>query len=409
MTAMPAAPAEAPVPARRIELLIILGSLSAYAPLSIDMYLPAFPQIATGLKTDMASVQMTLASFFFAFAGGQILYGPLSDRFGRKLPIYLGMGLFVLCSVACALVQDVQTLIVLRFLQALGACAGGVVSRAMVVDVFPGPAAAGAFSTLMLVNGLAPMLAPLIGGQLLLVANWRAIFWVLAALGSLSIIAVALRLPETRGRDPGASLHPMAVLRNYATLARNGRFLGGALPGGFAMGGMFAYIAGSPFVLQELHGVAPEWYGRIFGINALGIFLAGRVNALLLRRGAKPGRLLRLGHTVQCCGVATVLASVVLGHDSLPLMLAGLFFYVGSLGFIIPNTTALALAPFRDRAGAASALMGCIQFSLGAGFSAAMSALHAHTALPMALLMTLGGFTALGLSLALGRRQLATA
>lgn len=403
----PLAPAEqagALAPSRRIELLTILGVLTAFAPLSIDMYLPAFPQIQAGLGTDMASVQMTLASFFLAFAGGQVVYGPLSDRFGRKGPLYAGLGIYVLASFACALVDSVEALIVARFLQALGACAGGVIARAMVVDLFPGPAAGQAFSTLMLVTGLAPMLAPVIGGQLLEIAEWRAIFWLLGGMGLAAMLAMALRLPETQQPDSSRSLHPMAILRNYGQLARNGRFLAGALPGGMAMGGMFAYIAGSPFVLQELHDISALWYGRIFGINALGIFICGRINARLLR-STEPARLLRLGHGVQSAGVLCVLAGVSVPALGLPAILVGLFLYVGSLGLMLPNTTALALSPFRDRAGAASALMGFFQFSLAAVFSSVMGAIHAESALPMVLLMAVGCFSSLGLSALLSRQQ----
>lgn len=378
-----------PAGRRRVELVVILGALTAFAPLSIDMYLPAFPTLARVFATDAATVQLTLASFFLAFGGGQVLFGPISDRYGRRAPLFVSLTLFVAASVGCALAPSIESLMALRFAQGLGACAGVVIARAVVRDLFERDEAAGVYSALILVMGAAPMLAPVIGAELLIWADWRAIFWCLSAVGAACLLAVALRMPETHKAEHVRPLHPGAILRTYRDLLCDRRFLGWALIGGFAIGGMFAYIAGSPFVFIEVFGLDPDDFGLLFGLNAAGFVAAAQVNGRLVRRfGAE--RLLAVGLAGQVAGALALLATAWGAIGGLWGFVVPLFLTISALGLVMPNTAALAMAPFPRTAGSASALMGTLQFGIAAVAAALMGAIHAESALPVAV-MILGG------------------
>ena len=366
-----------------LEFVVILGALTAFAPLAIDMYLPALPAIERALQGNTAQGQFTLATFFIGFALGQAAFGPLADRFGRKRPLYAGLVLFIFASAACALAVSIQALAAARFVQALGACAGAVVGRAMVRDLFEPADTVRVFSTLMLVMGIAPILAPLVGGYLLVGLGWQAIFWTLALFGGICLLAVR-RLPETHRET---SLRPLAVgrvLRDYLALLRHRRYLGHVLTGAFSAAGMFAYIAGSPFVFIELHGVPPEHYGWLFGSNALGLILASQLNGRLLHRRLGAERVLRLAGWVQAAAGLALLVMAVSGVGGLPGIMLPLFVYIACGGFVMPNATALAMAPFSTHAGTASALLGSVQFALAACAALAVGALHAVSAIPMA-------------------------
>ncbi|GAB6039602.1 Bcr/CflA family multidrug efflux MFS transporter [Endothiovibrio diazotrophicus] len=373
-------------PARRLELTVILGTLTAFAPLSIDMYLPAFPAIGEALGADAAGVQWTLSAFFVAFALGQLLYGPLADSLGRKPPLYGGLVLFVLASVACAVAPTVGLLATARFVQGLGACAGVVVARAIVRDLFEADDAARMFSALMLVTGLAPMLAPLAGGQLLIHLGWASIFWTLGGCGAAVALATLFRLPETGVRKPRGTITPLGALATYRRLLGDPYFLVPALTGGAGMAGLFAYISGSPFVLIELMGVSPQTYGLIFGSCALGMVIAAQVNRRLIGRFGME-RLLRWGAHFQLAFGLMVAAFAASGSSSLAGLIVPLFFYVAAVGFVLPNNMALTMAPYAANAGSAAALIGALQFALGAIASAAMGASDADSALPMALIL----------------------
>src|SRR5690625_2589639 len=258
--------------------------MTAFAPLSIDMYLPAFPTLQHTFDTSAGRIQLTLSSFFIAFSAGQILYGPLADRFGRKPPVYAGLGLFVLSSIGGAFAQSIDQMILLRFFQALGAGGGVVVARAMVRDLFPPSEAVMVFSRLMLVIGVAPMLAPLLGGYLLIWFNWQSIFLFLALCGLLCLLAVRLRLPESLDQRTVRPLSLRGILAGYARLMGDRRFIGPALVGGLSICGMFVYITASPFVFIDVLGLSPEAYGWVFGLNALGFILAAQANARIGRR-----------------------------------------------------------------------------------------------------------------------------
>ncbi|MGH6882714.1 Bcr/CflA family multidrug efflux MFS transporter [Hypericibacter sp.] len=373
-----------------LELVIILGALTAFAPLAIDMYLPALPTLERAFLATTAEVQRTLATFFLGFALGQALYGPVADRFGRKPPLYAGLVLFGLASMACALAQSVEALSALRFLQAIGACSGAVVARAMVRDLFEPQETARIYSALMLVMGVAPILAPLLGGYLLVWFGWQAIFWLLAALALASIAAVALRLPETHDPKTAHSLSLGPVLARYAALLRHRHFVGYALSGGMNAAGMFAYIAGSPFVFIELYHVAPEHFGWIFGTNAAGLIFASQVNGRVVHRyGAD--RILRFGNLLQTIAALALVATAATGWGGILGIVIPLFVYVGCVGLVSPNAIALAMAPQGAQAGSASALVGTLQFSVAAIAATAVGAIHRESALPMAIIIAICG------------------
>ncbi|HUF19116.1 MAG TPA: Bcr/CflA family multidrug efflux MFS transporter [Burkholderiales bacterium] len=386
----------------RLRITLILGALAAFAPMSIDMYLPALPAIGRSLGADTASVQLTLSAFFIGLAFGQAMYGPLADRFGRKGPLYFGLIVYIAASIGCALAADIEALIGLRLMQALGGCVGIVIARAVVRDLYGHQESARMFSVLMLVMGVAPILAPLLGGYVLIWLGWRAIFWVLALFGLSCLIAAALILPETR---PAHTMKPnvFSAIVGYGRLLVDRRFIGYTLAGGLAQAGLFAYISGSPFVFIEVFGVPAQHYGWLFGLNALGLIVASQINRRLLSRNTPDELLKRANLANALFGIA--LAGIALsGIGGLPLLLLPLFGYVAALGFTFPNAAAGALAPFGDRAGSASALLGSVQFGIAAVAGAAVGLLHDDTAMPMAAVICVCGVAALAAHRALVRQ-----
>jgi DHA1 family bicyclomycin/chloramphenicol resistance-like MFS transporter len=377
--------------------LIILGALTAIGPLSIDMYLPAFAAIERDLAAPAGSAELTLAGFFIGMACGQLVWGPLSDRFGRKPPLLAGLALFAAASLGCAWTDDIAALTAWRILQALGGSAGMVIARAVVRDRCGARESARAFSTLILVMGLAPILAPIIGGWVVTTLGWRAIFFLLLAFALACLPAIRLGLAESHDIRHEPPLNGERIARDYAGLFASRAFLGYTLSGGLAMAGLFAYIAGSPFVLIQLGGIAPQHFGWAFGINALGFVAASQLNARGLKTIA-PTRMLRRALWLPgLAGLAlTSLTFTRTFNDSatLPLTLLCMFVYVTSLGFIAPNSSASALATHGQRAGAASALMGALQFGLATLAGVAISHLHDGTARPLALLLAACGVSA---------------
>ncbi|BCD84906.1 Bcr/CflA family drug resistance efflux transporter [Pseudomonas solani] len=378
-------------------ILLILGSLSAFGPMAIDFYLPSFPALAQAFSTDVEHVQLSLASYFIGLAIGQLLYGPIADRFGRRIPLLVGVSLFTLASVACALAPSLEWLIGARFVQALGGCAGMVVSRAVVRDLCDPITSAKVFSQLMLVMGLAPILAPLGGGLLLDLFGWPSIFFGLTLFSALVLTGVYLWLPETL--TSGDERPPLrGALGQYKRLLGDGVFIGYAMTGGLSMAGMFAYIAGSPFVFIELYGVPAEHYGWLFGGNALGFILVAQVNAWLMRFGGPAYWMRRVVWFYLACALA--LLAVAHAHtEALWPLLVPLFGCIASLGIIIPNASASAMAGQGRHAGSASALMGSLQFSVAAGAAALVGVLHDGSAMPMAMVICLCGVGAVCASL----------
>ncbi|WP_460118392.1 multidrug effflux MFS transporter [Pseudomonas sp. S2_C03] len=370
-----------------LRTILILGALSAFGPLAIDFYLPAFPAMALAFGTDEQHVQLTLAAYFLGLSIGQLAYGPVADRFGRRVPLLVGVGLFTVASLACAFAPNLEWLMVARFVQALGGCAGMVISRAIVSDKCDAVGAAKVFSQLMLVMGLAPILAPMLGGLLVNTTGWQSIFLALTGFSALAALAVALGLPESMPEH--LPRQPLSgALRQYGRLLKDPIFLGHALTGGIAIAGMFAYIAGSPFVFIKLYGVPAEHFGWLFGTNAAGFILVAQVNARLL---AKRGPAFLLARTVwiYLAAALALLAVSSLRTEQLWPLLVPLFICIASLGCILPNASACAMTGQGARAGSASALMGCLQFSVAAGAASLVGILYDGSAMPMAMVISL--------------------
>ncbi|EOD68723.1 multidrug effflux MFS transporter [Amycolatopsis vancoresmycina] len=386
--------AERTAPTRRAQLkfVLVLGGLTAFGPLSIDMYLPALPRMAADLHAADSTVQLTLSAFIVGLALGQLVLGPLSDALGRRRPLLAGLALYVVGSVLCAVSPDAWLLVAARFVQSLGAAAGIVIARATVRDLFSGTAMTKFFSTLMLVSGLAPILAPLIGGQLLTWTSWRGVFVVLTAFGALLLAVVVFFLPE-----PSAVRAPLRlgqVMRTYGRLALDRSFAGYALASGLLFASMFAYISGSSFALQGVYGLSPQAYSVVFGVNGVGIVLAGQLNGRLVGR-IRERALLLSGLLLGVTGGVLVLASAYL-RAPLALLLVSLFLLVSSIGLVMPNASSLALASHARSAGAASALLGVLQFVVGAVATPLVGLGGPGTAVPMAA--TMAGFAVLALT-----------
>jgi MFS transporter, DHA1 family, multidrug resistance protein len=370
--------------------LLLLGALTAIGSLSIDMYLPSFPTIAQQFGVGSNLVQLTLASFLVGLAVGQLFYGPLSDRFGRKPPLYVGMTLYLLGSLACMVSHDVTALIVFRFLQGLGGCAGMVIGRAVIRDRLGTTGAAKAFSLMMLVMGLAPILAPLIGGSVLKLWGWRVIFGGLAGFGLFCLVAIHYTMQETLDRHKAEPLHLGRTLKQYGRLLLDRQFVAYSLVGGLIQGGMFAYITGSSFVLIELHGIKPEHFGFVFGTNAFGLIAASQINARLVGKYSLDTI---LGRALWMPAILSLIVALLVacGVNNLPILLIGFFGFLASYGFISPNASAIALSQQGKQAGTASALMGTLQFALGITSGISMSLWHDGTALPLMVVMAICG------------------
>ncbi len=397
----------APASARgRTLLVVIIGALSAFGPLSIDMYLPALPSLPQELGGSASQAQLTLTACLLGLAVGQVIAGPLSDRMGRRRPLLAGLLAYALASLLCAAAPTLPALTALRLLQGLAGAAGVVIARAVVRDLFSGPDVARFFALTMLVNGLAPILAPIIGGQLLVFTSWRGIFVLLAAIGAGLLLLVALGLRESLTVDQRRTGGIADTLATFRTLLADRRFLGCALSSGLAFAAMFAYISGSPFVLQGIYGVSPQAYSFIFGANALGIVAASQISGRLAGR-VSPQKLLLFGLCYAVAG-GLLLLGVVLAGAGLAGVLLGLFLVVSSIGLISPNATALAMAEHRRAAGSASALLGVLLYLAGALVAPLVGVAGTDTALPMALIMAVLPIAALFTFLLLTRRGEAT-
>ena len=385
-------------------LILILGLLSAIGPLSIDMYLPAFPSIAKGLNTTVSSVMLSLSSFFVGISIGQLLYGPLLERFGRKRPLYFGLALYAISSLACATAMSVETLIVFRFFQALGGCVGMVASRAMVRDLFEVKDNAKVFSTLMLVVAVSPIIAPTLGGIITNYLGWRMIFVMLIIVIALIILGIYLLLPESKAPDVNFSLKPKSILNSFATIIKHPQFRVYTFTGAVAYAGLYAYISGSPYVFMEVFKVTEQHYGWIFAIVAGGLIGASQLNSVLLKKYSSE-QIIKIVLSVQgVIGIALVSTSIF-GFSELYSTIALVFLFLCCQGFLFPNASALSMAPFGHNAGNASALMGFIQMSVGAFMSAMVSVLHNETTLPMTGVMAFCTLTA-SVIYALGKKMI---
>lgn len=391
---------------RYLSLILILGTLTALGPFSIDMYLPGFPAIAKDLNTTVARVSLSLSSYFIGISAGQLLYGPLLDRFGRKKPLYIGLLLYILASAGCLFARTIDDLIVLRFIQAIGSCAAAVASVSMVRDLFPVRENAKIFSLLMLVVGVSPMIAPTAGGYVIEAFGWHSVFVVLLAMGILILLAVMLWLPESYRPDPTFSLKPRPIVLNFWSVIREPQFYTYAFTGAVAFSGLFAYVAGSPLVFMEVFKVDGKVYGWIFAILSVGFIGASQVNTLLLRK-YKSEQIVFVALICQALTGILFLTGTLNGWLGLYGTIGFLFVFLCCLGFANPNSAALTLAPFAKNAGSASALMGALQMGIGALASVGVSYFDVLTAVPMVAIMAISALLALFI-LMIGRRSVAS-
>lgn len=389
---------------RHASIILILGAMTALSPFSIDMYLPGFPAIARDLRATVPQVALSLSTFFIGISAGQLLYGPLLDRFGRKKPLYAGLSLFILTSIGCMTAQNIEWLIALRFLQAIGSCVAGVAAVAMVRDLFPVEENARVFALLMLVLGLSPLLAPTLGGYVTTAFGWQSVFIILAIMGALLLVATRYGLPDGYQPDTSLSLKPRPILANFLAVLREPQFSTYAFAGGMSFAGLFAYVADSPLVFMDIFKVSGQVYGWIFAGLSVGLIGASQLNGFLLRHYRSE----QLVFAALCSQVTITLIFLVLtsiGWLGLTGTLALLFAFLACLGISNPNNGALSLAPFTKNTGSASALMGATQMGLGALASFCVSIFNNHTAIPMVSIMASTSLLAL-LILLVGRNRI---
>lgn len=370
----------------RTVILFILGLLSAVGPFSIDMYLPAFQTIAADFETSVDRVQLSLTSFFVGIAFGQLIYGPLLDRFGRKKPLLVGLLIYIMATFFCILTRDIEHLIVLRFMQALGSCAGMVASRAMIQDYYEPREAARVFSLLMLVIAISPILAPSAGAFLLSHWDWHYIFGSLLVIGVIILIATFFYLPESYSGNKDFSLRPTAIIGKFWQVFTNKTFLSYCLVGSIASSGLYAYLAGSSFVMQQYFGLSQTEYGLAFAFVASAMIVATQINRVLLKRWSSP-QISKIANLWQSVIAVIMIGCLMTGTLSFPVLLSLIFCYLLGHGFIFPNTSAMALSPFKVLAGSASALLGCVQMAIGALTSGLVSFFHNNTPYPMVVVM----------------------
>ncbi len=348
----------------RVWLIVALGALSAFGPLCLDMYLPALPELPGELNSTSSAAQLTLSACIIGLAVGQVITGPLSDRMGRRRPLLVGVAVFVVASALCAVTTSMTLLIVLRLVQGAAGAAGIVIGRAVIADLFAGKAAAAFFSAVASINGMAPILAPVIGGQILRLGTWRTVFWVLAGIGVVLLILAALVIRESLPPDRRSAGGLAATGTAFATLVRDRGYVGCVLAGSLVTAAMFGYISASPFLLQDRFGLSAQWFSACFALNAVGIIGATQLGRLLLRRVSSLV-LLTVGVVQGLVGAALLAVTVFVGWG-LVMVLIALFVMVSAVGFALPNASAIAMDRHRRIAGSASALLGLTQFALGA-------------------------------------------
>jgi DHA1 family bicyclomycin/chloramphenicol resistance-like MFS transporter len=346
-------------------LTVLLGAFAGLGPLAIDMYLPSFPDIARQFGATIPQVERTLTAYLLGLAFGQLFYGPAADRYGRKRPLYVGLTLFVISSAGCTFATGVRSLMLLRTLQAIGGCAEMVIARAIVRDLFDDRTAVRVFSSLMLIMGVAPILAPLLGGWLVAHCGWRAVFWVLVSFGSLCFLGAVFLLPESLPPERRQRHSIAATLHLYRRLFGHRIFIVHTLTISLGCAALFAYVGGSPGLFIETYHIPPQRFGLFFGANAFSLIMMSQVNGHLAHR-VDPRKLLRWALAVSIASAAVFLFIILTGWGGLWTVAPCLFVYLGTFGFIFPNTTVLAMSPHGANAGNASALLGCFQFLISA-------------------------------------------
>lgn len=370
---------------RRLWLVLVFGALTAFAPLTIDMYLPAFPMLTEELNTNTSLTQLTLTACLLGIAFGQLVVGPISDVRGRRTPLLIALTIYMISSLLCAIAPSIWTLVVLRFIQGASGAAGIVISRACVRDLYSGSEITKFFALLILVMGAAPILAPMIGGQLLHFVSWRGIFVALAIIGVTMLFAVLFGLPDTLPKDKRSQGGLKNILSIFLRLFRDRVFIGYVLAQGLVMGAMFAYIAGSPFVLQNIFGVSPQGYGLFFAINAFGLIIAAQVTGRLASKVGEK-RLFTCGLGLALSGGMLLLIVSIVG-GGLAAVSVALFLAVSSVGVVNTAGVSIAMQSQGENAGSASALLGLLQFMFGALVAPLVGLGGSHTALPMGIVI----------------------
>ncbi|WAH61032.1 multidrug effflux MFS transporter [Pseudomonas silvicola] len=376
-------------PEHGIRILLILSALLAFASISTDLYLPAMPIMAASLHADDGAMALTVSGYLAGFSAGQLFWGPLSDRFGRRLPVALGCLLFIVGSAGCALAADGAALIGWRVVQALGACANVVLARAMVRDLYQGRRAGQKMSTLMTIMAVAPLAGPTVGGQILHLFSWQAIFWTLVVVG-LATLASLLLLPETLPPERRSPTSLQTIVQRYGLLLRIPRFMAYIATGGFFYAGTFAYIAGSPFAYIAYHHVNPQWYGTLFGAGIVGLMVTNQLNARLLNRH-ETDSLLLVGGFISAIAGGVIAFNTWAGWGGLPLLICGCFVFVTATGFVLANTITGALGCLPQFSGTASALAGALQYGAGILGSALVARFADGTPWPMGLVVGICG------------------
>jgi DHA1 family bicyclomycin/chloramphenicol resistance-like MFS transporter len=388
----------------RYLIIVILGALSTISPFAIDMYLPAFPEMATALHTTTARISLSLSSYFAGLAAGQLFYGPLLDRFGRKLPLYAGLTLFIAASMACLCSRSVEWLVALRFVQALGGCAAQVSAMAMVRDFFPARETAKIISLLILVISASPLLAPSVGVFVAVNWGWSWVFIVLSAFVLLMLAVSAWVLPEGHEPDRSISMRPLPILRNYLEVLKEPQFITYSLAGAFAFSGLLVYVASSPIVFMGVFHVSAKQFSAIFAGLAVGFIGSNQINVFLLRKFTSEQ--IFLGTMLVVCPVALLLlVGTICGWFGLPAILVLLFIALSALGLSFPNAAALALVPFDHNIGSAAAMMGFLQIGVSGLASASIGVFDSHSMMPVALVLAATSWIGLGI-LFVGKRRI---
>ncbi|EDO8912313.1 multidrug effflux MFS transporter [Campylobacter coli] len=369
----------------KFKLIVILALMSSIAPLSTDMYLPALSHVEQSFQTNSFLTQLSIASFFIAFALGQLIYGPLSDIFGRKIPALVGIFFFIVSSLFCVIIDNIYAFIALRFFEALGGCAGVVIARAIVNDLFEIKEAAGIFALMMVFSSLAPMLSPTFGGILLEYFSWHSIFTTLFALGILLFLMILFGLKESAPHLKNKKFSHKEAMKSYKFVLKDKRFLTYVFCAALALAAMFAYITGSSFVFTEFFDLSEQQFGMLFGANALGFVICANINARLVRK-FESEKILSKALMIMFVSTLILLINAFL-YPNLFLFEASIFTSIAMLGFITPNTTTLAMARFKEHSGTASAVLGFIQFALAGLISSVVSALDANTPIILACVM----------------------
>ena len=368
-------------------IIWILGALATVTPFAIDFYLPAFTEIAQDFNTTASTISLTVSSYFIGMAIGQILYGPLLDRFGRKPPLYFGLVIFILASAGCMQSKSVEVMVALRFLQALGGSVAWVAAVAMVRDFFPVEESAKVFSLLILIIGLSPLLAPTLGGFVVTLWGWQAVFIVLCSIALFVLVLVLMFLPEGHKPDPTVSLKPKPIILTFIEVIRNPQFATYTFSGAFAFATLFIYVAGSPVIFMEIYKVSPQVYGGIFALLSVG-FIGGSQLNIFLTRTYKSQQIFRVALMFQV--ITSFLFLVCVANEWIGLYATIGFFFtcLTCVGLINPNANALALAPFVRNIGSASALLGCTQIGVAALASSGVGIFNSGDIVPVIALLT---------------------